>query len=120
MNSVTFVNVSHPAEVQNHKVQTNIRRHVMRDIGRSRRKKARHKIVPMEFRALPENRNSTETPQITLQSQPLSIEGYNLRLYQSPEGSGILGMELDENAMQIVQFSKAFRKITDDITERVN
>jgi hypothetical protein len=106
MPDITFVNVSHPGEIQKRHVQTSIRRHVMRDIGRSRRKKPRHKIVTLEFR-VPENQPvPEETEECDLENHQFSAKTYRDGLYRSPKGSGILGIELDEDALQVVQFSK--------------
>jgi hypothetical protein len=107
MTDITFVNVSHPGEVQNRSVQTSIRRHVMRGIGRSRRKKARPRIIPLEVRVATQERGS-EYGVCSLESLGSSSETHMHGLYRSPKGSGILGIELDEEALQVVQFSKSF------------
>jgi hypothetical protein len=106
MTTITFVNVSHPGELQKRNVQTSIRRHVMRDIGRSRRKKPRHKIIPLEVRVAENERQNEKIGERNLESHHQLNENFVYGLYRSPRGSGILGIELDEDALQIVQFSK--------------
>jgi len=51
--TLAFVHVSHPDEIKNRQVQTHIRRHVMRDIGNSRRtrKNQRSAAAPVHIRA---------------------------------------------------------------------
>jgi hypothetical protein len=108
MTAITFVTVSHPDEIHNRKIQTSIRRHVMRDIGRSRRKKPRPRIIPLEVQVATEERESVENREFGLESDYLAGETHENGLYRSPKGSGILGIELDEEALQVVQFSKSF------------
>lgn len=108
MTSITFVNVSHPSEIQNHNVQTSIRRHVMREIGRSRRKRARPKIIPLEVQIRTQDHESAEQSECALESCDSSFQIYDHGLYRNPRGSGILGIDLDEEALQVVQFSKSF------------
>ncbi|KAL7810888.1 hypothetical protein V8C26DRAFT_437736 [Trichoderma gracile] len=45
----SFVNISHPEEGRSRRVLTSVRRHVMADVGRSKRKRAKWKIVPLEI-----------------------------------------------------------------------
>ncbi|KAL6808849.1 hypothetical protein GGI42DRAFT_316582 [Trichoderma sp. SZMC 28013] len=44
----SFVNISHPEEGRSRHNLTHIRRHVMADVGRSKRKKPRYKIIPLQ------------------------------------------------------------------------
>ncbi|KAJ4859258.1 fungal specific transcription factor domain-containing protein [Trichoderma breve] len=44
----SFVNISHPEESRSRHNLAYIRRHVMADVGRSKRKKPRFKIIPLE------------------------------------------------------------------------
>lgn len=46
-----FIHSSHPDEVRTQDVQTEIRRHVMRDIGRSRRRRPRQVVVTIDVPA---------------------------------------------------------------------
>lgn len=105
MSSIVFVNLSHPGEIRNRNVQTNIRRHVMRDIGRSRRKKPRPVIIPLEVRRAKEKLGSKGT-ESELNIYGSSNQTYNYGLCRSPKGSGILGIELDEDELHLVQYSK--------------
>ncbi|KAL7963789.1 hypothetical protein V8C34DRAFT_266572 [Trichoderma compactum] len=43
-----FVNISHPEESRSRHNLTYVRRHVMADVGRSKRKKPRYKIIPLQ------------------------------------------------------------------------
>ncbi|KAH0494512.1 hypothetical protein TgHK011_001129 [Trichoderma gracile] len=51
----SFVNISHPEEGRSRRVLTSIRRHVMADVGRAKRKRAKWKIIPLEI----SNRNAS-------------------------------------------------------------
>ncbi|KAL7912598.1 hypothetical protein GGI35DRAFT_440668 [Trichoderma velutinum] len=44
----SFVNISHPEESRSRHNLTYVRRHVMADVGRSKRKKPRYKIIPLQ------------------------------------------------------------------------
>ncbi|KAM0512978.1 hypothetical protein ACHAPE_008338 [Trichoderma viride] len=48
---LSFVNISRPDEGQSKRTKALVRRHVMADVGRSRRKKAKYKIVPLQVAA---------------------------------------------------------------------
>ncbi|KAH8657758.1 hypothetical protein BX600DRAFT_438946 [Xylariales sp. PMI_506] len=50
MNQITFVNVSHPAEFQAAEIQVGIRRHVMKNVGKARRRRHRPIIIPLQLR----------------------------------------------------------------------
>ncbi|KAL7944227.1 hypothetical protein V8C42DRAFT_326196 [Trichoderma barbatum] len=44
----SFVNISHPEESRSRHNLASVRRHVMADVGRSKRKKARYRIIPLK------------------------------------------------------------------------
>ncbi|KAK1251254.1 hypothetical protein MKX07_005809 [Trichoderma sp. CBMAI-0711] len=46
---IAFVNISHPEEGRSRRVLTSVRRHVMADVGRAKRKRPKWKIVPLEI-----------------------------------------------------------------------
>ncbi|PNP38940.1 hypothetical protein TGAMA5MH_09164 [Trichoderma gamsii] len=48
---LSFVNISRPDEGQSKRTKALVRRHVMADVGRSRRKKAKYKIIPLQIAA---------------------------------------------------------------------
>jgi len=57
--NLAFINIIRPDEIRDRKVQTTIRQHVMKDIGKSRRKKPRVAVTTLEVRhAGPELLNS--------------------------------------------------------------
>lgn len=45
---LSFVNISRPDEGQSKRTKALVRRHVMADVGRSRRKKAKYKVIPLQ------------------------------------------------------------------------
>ncbi|KAL6880844.1 hypothetical protein J3F83DRAFT_720033 [Trichoderma novae-zelandiae] len=45
----SFVNISHPEEGRSRRVLASVRRHVMADVGRAKRKKAKWKIIPLQM-----------------------------------------------------------------------
>lgn len=64
---LSFVNISRPDEGQSKRTKALVRRHVMADVGRSRRKKAKYKIIPLQLAAtntssdaIPENAAAAE------------------------------------------------------------
>ncbi|RFU76141.1 hypothetical protein TARUN_6083 [Trichoderma arundinaceum] len=48
---LSFVNISHPDEGRSRDVKASVRRHVMADIGRSRRKRAKYRIITLQITA---------------------------------------------------------------------
>jgi hypothetical protein len=101
-NAVVFVNVSHPDDIRDRAVQTDIRRHVMRDIGKSRRRRRRPTIVPLE---LVEDQPSNE------QEKPPAVYGGEIK-QSSPAihslGPGCcLPLEPDSRTLELFHFSKA-------------
>lgn len=48
---LSFVNISRPDQGQSKRTKALVRRHVMADVGRSRRKKAKYKIIPLQVAA---------------------------------------------------------------------
>lgn len=103
MSSVSFVNISHPGEVRSRRVQGVIRRHVMKDIGRSRRKHPRVEIVPLELR-LP-SRDVSQGAEESGVRQTAKAVRRSERPSWSPNPNGILGVDLDDRILQIVHFS---------------
>ncbi|KAJ9144729.1 hypothetical protein NKR23_g5858 [Pleurostoma richardsiae] len=98
-NAVVFVNVSHPDDIRDRAVQTDIRRHVMRDIGKSRRRRRRPTIVPLE---LVEDQPSNE------QEKPPAVYGGEIK-QSSPAihslGPGCcLPLEPDSRTLELFHF----------------
>jgi len=108
MGDITFINLSHPGDIQDRDVQAGIRRHVMKDIGRSRRKRKRAVVVPLQIRMQSATRNP-ETMEGDVLGNPLDrtiLSNICLGLSLSINPCGILGVDLDSRALQIVHFSK--------------
>lgn len=101
---VTFINVSNPSKFRQKEIQTAIRRHVMRDIGKSRRKQLRTFAVSINM-APP--------------SSPSDIAGIELQrtrnifdavactnIGKSLHPYGYFAAEPDPRARQLIHFSK--------------
>jgi hypothetical protein len=106
-NDIAFVNISHPADIRRHRVQASIRRHVMKDIGVSRRKKPRAHVIPLQLRPQPHGVNNDQTEMRVPETFHMAAETtFSSRPSWSLNQSGILGMDLDGQALQLVHFSK--------------
>jgi hypothetical protein len=68
---LSFVNISRPDESQSKRTKALVRRHVMADVGRSRRKKARYKIIPLQVAAT--NTTSDAIPANASTAEPLPL-----------------------------------------------
>jgi len=101
-----FVHLSHPDDMRDRSLQTSIRRHVMRDIGRARRKRQRAVVVPLEVEL------AVPAPEAEADDGPDAPVVDTLRLrrdrvYWSLDQSGLLGLELDSRALQLVGYSES-------------
>ncbi|KAH7136397.1 hypothetical protein EDB81DRAFT_693487 [Dactylonectria macrodidyma] len=109
--SIAFINLSHPDDIRRRDIQVGIRRHVMADIGQSRRKRPRHFVVPLEINTLqlnggqfqPEERSPDGrmvAHELDAACPPQVLPLHQLRLNQL----GIFGIDLDHRTLQIVHF----------------
>ena len=122
--TIAFVNVSHPGEVRSRHVQKAIRRHVMKDIGRVRRKRPRAEIIPLEVREQPPVVAAEEAPpfEFGIESSLVSLHGHSDMLAGpawSLNPSGILGVDLNDRILQIVHFSELLAFSTQTIQNPV-
>lgn len=100
MGRFSFINVSHPNDAQNKDVQAGIRRHVMKDIGRLRRKRPRAIVIPLHMRIYsPDEAHSRRVVELAHPSG-------DLHLSRSPNPHGILGVDLNARALEIVHYSR--------------
>lgn len=68
---LSFINISRPDEGQSTRTKALVRRHVMADVGRSRRKKARYKIVPLQVAASDTSSDTASVDTAVAESIPL-------------------------------------------------
>ncbi|KAL9489677.1 hypothetical protein ACSS6W_001954 [Trichoderma asperelloides] len=68
---LSFINISRPDEGQSKRTKALVRRHVMADVGRSRRKKAKYKIIPLQVAAT--NTSSDVVPVNAEAAEPLPL-----------------------------------------------
>ncbi|KAL7921788.1 hypothetical protein ACQKWADRAFT_294466 [Trichoderma austrokoningii] len=68
---LSFVNISRPDQGQSKRTKALVRRHVMADVGRSRRKKAKYKIIPLQVAATDTSSDTTPTDAAAVESLPL-------------------------------------------------
>ncbi|KAM5378797.1 hypothetical protein ACJZ2D_004270 [Fusarium nematophilum] len=111
---ITFINLSHPDDVRRRDVQAGIRRHVMTDIGRSRRKKPQHVVIPLEIDMLQANSGLLQPKEHSMDGQnvPHELDAACPPEAQSPHQLrqlnqlGIFGVDLDNRTLQIVHLLK--------------
>ncbi|CAG9977263.1 unnamed protein product [Clonostachys byssicola] len=105
---ITFVNLSHPDDIRQHDIQDGIRRHVLAGVGRSRRKRPRHAVIPLEIMAPEVNRYDFQRGERPVHHQspdaayPPETRSPN-RLFQL-DRYGVLGVELTDRTLQIIHF----------------
>ncbi|RSL85663.1 hypothetical protein CEP52_016076 [Fusarium oligoseptatum] len=105
---IAFVNLSHPDDIRRHDVQKGIRRHVMTNVGQSRRKKPRHIVIPLEILTPQADSNDFQ-----LEGHPVDGQRPDAPETRSPHRLfqlnrlGILGVELSDRTLQIVHFIAA-------------
>lgn len=109
---LTFVHLTHPDDIRDRRVQTGIRRHVMKDIGRSRRGRPRHRVIPLEV-ALPGQIASIELDR-RLDTRPGKMTRRkdakaSFRLLSSINFLGSYPVEPDQRALELLDFSKRHR-----------
>lgn len=96
----TFIQCSNPAIAVDHKIQKTIRQHVMRDIGRSRRKRPRYQKVDLKIVNLEHNRGCTTDDAFVPVPERA---GYSL----PPSNPTYLpGIDLTVNDRKLLHFSK--------------
>ena len=107
--SLAFVHLTHPDDIRDRKVQTGIRRHVMKDIGRSRRQRPRHHVVPLEV-VIPgqtgsgevERRPEPHSGKLTRRREAKA----SFRVLSSLNFVGSYPVEPDQRALELLHFSK--------------
>lgn len=93
----SFVNISHPEESRSRNVKASVRRHVMADVGRSKRKRARYRIIPLQVAAR-ENAPLMESVNIaTAESAPLGRMPPSFQTYL---------IDTNTRACELISFSK--------------
>lgn len=93
----SFVNISHPEEGRSRHNLTHIRRHVMADVGRSKRKKPRYKIIPLQVAS-----GEDES-----QAKPVNIELAELApLARMPPSFQTHLVDTNARACELISFSK--------------
>ncbi|KAI9168072.1 FAD-dependent monooxygenase CTB5 [Paramyrothecium foliicola] len=103
---IMFVHIAHPKDAKRQEVQSGIRRHVMLDTARSRRKRPRYITIPLEIGAAqPSTRELSRDGDSRLRIIPLPT--MPLLPAPSPHFSslGLLGVELDARGMQILDYN---------------
>lgn len=68
---LSFVNICRPDEGQSKRTKALVRRHVMADVGRSRRKKAKYKIIPLQVASTNVSSDAVLVKTETVESPPL-------------------------------------------------
>lgn len=109
MVEVAFVNVSHPGQIRSRRVQGEIRRHVMKDIGRARRKKPRVQVIPLEVR-MPSPTAIQTVPSVFREKRGTISPSKSMlvpRVGWALTPSGILGVDLDQRILQIIYYRTA-------------
>lgn len=105
MAQLTFVNLSHPSDLQKRNVQKNIRHHVMKRIGRSRRKRPRATVIPLQVRTESPGRIPDRERASLTEIADASGKDVHLSPSRSLNPCGMLG-DLDARTLQILHFSK--------------
>ncbi|KAF4468831.1 hypothetical protein FALBO_4279 [Fusarium albosuccineum] len=105
---IAFVNLSHPDDIRRHDIQKGIRRHVMADVGQSRRKRPRHVVIPLEIMTPQADGNVFQLEGHLVDGQRLDAPKTQppYPLFQLNR-VGILGVALDDRTLQIVHFIAA-------------
>ncbi|UKZ80346.1 hypothetical protein TrVFT333_008104 [Trichoderma virens FT-333] len=67
----SFVNISHPEEGRSRHNLASVRRHVMADVGRSRRKKPKYRVVPLQIVTREDDSSVKTVITATAESTPL-------------------------------------------------
>lgn len=94
----SFVNISRPEEGRSRRVLTSVRRHVMADVGRSKRKRAKWKIVPLEIASRDTSPNGDAAHIETSESAPLA---------RMPPSFQTHLIDTDAHACELITFSKS-------------
>lgn len=94
---LSFVNISRPDEGQSKRTKAFVRRHVMADVGRSRRKKARYKIIPLQVAA-------TNTSSATMPANAAAAE--STPLVRMPPSFQTFLIGNDARASDLITFSQ--------------
>ncbi|KAI5461949.1 hypothetical protein BGZ63DRAFT_403227 [Mariannaea sp. PMI_226] len=108
MTVLQFVNITQPSDAQSNHTQKLIKRHVMKDIGRARRKRPRAQVIELRVRPHSTQPNCLGSKQVKLQTSPsYPTVDYPLQVPRPPMASGVFGMDLDERDLQIVHIMRA-------------
>lgn len=94
---LSFVNISCPDESQSKRTKTLVRRHVMADVGRSRRKRAKYKIIPLQVA-------TTNTSSDTIPATAEAAE--SLPLVRMPPSFQTFLVGDDARASDLITFSE--------------
>lgn len=93
----SFVNISHPEESRNRHNLAYVRRHVMADVGRSKRKKPRYKIIPLEVASREDASEAKPVKIEAAESPPLGRMPPSFQLHL---------VDANARACELVSFSK--------------
>lgn len=110
---IAFIHLSHPDDSRRRSLQTTIRRHVMRDIGKSRRRKRRPVTIPLTLPANETRSDHHDHRYVHVRnSSPFEIAARVSSVYAGhPDRSlGPLGsfvIEPDVRVRQLFHFSKS-------------
>lgn len=101
---VTFINVSHPGQMRQRETQKAIRRRVMRDIGKTRRKRSRPITVDI---VIPPSGIPRDIPEDYLASEDgAARRAQSTDIAKSLHPFGYYAIEPDARARQLFHFSK--------------
>jgi len=98
-----FINVSHPGQLRHRETQKAIRRRVMRDIGKSRRKRSRPATVPI---VVPPPCISSRISVDAMGDQDVVRRVASISKQLQPYG--YFAVEPNARARQLLHFSKGF------------
>lgn len=103
VDAVTFINVSHPGQLRQRETQRAIRQRVMRDIGKSRRKR---RPVTVDIVNRPSG-ISHGTPEDGISNEAEAIRAVpSVAISKSLHPYGYYAIEPDARARQLFHFSK--------------
>jgi hypothetical protein len=94
-----FVNISHPEEGRSRRVLTSVRRHVMADVGRAKRKRPKWKIVPLEISSRGRSPEGNAAHVDTSETPPLA---------RMPPSFQTHLVDPDTHACELINFSESW------------
>lgn len=113
ISSLAFVSVTHPNQLKDRKTQKLINQHVMKDIGRSRRRRPRNEKILLEFKKEEPTRDAVQLSIIILrqhtaspqQNLDMAFSKLSSRLLPSPDADYQLHSQLiSTRSRQLMKF----------------